>query len=225
MDDISQSYQVAGHRYLMHKIEKNTKVSLTLEQINLIKMEVLKNRPYAARISLALIVRLANYEYAHCVLDEIDYLEGIRPFTITKDETQFRSAELNPFWHKHFTTPHHILKNVLVRWGLHKLDDVRKTRDLDEVLKIIANDYGNSPEEWQRQLADKFITKAFYDRAEQFGLTGDWIIYAKHEGSNYYLDLATHEEGTPENVKNLQQKLRSGNCVEFPFLFEELENK
>ena len=25
-------------------------------------------------------------------------------------------------------------------------------------------------------------------------MTGDWIIFAKHEGQNFYLGLATHEE-------------------------------
>lgn len=46
---------------------------------------------------------------------------------------------------------------------------------------------------------------------------GDWIIFAKHKGKNYYFDLATHQEG--REPKRLISKLRAGSACEFPFLF------
>jgi hypothetical protein len=51
-------------------------------------------------------------------------------------------------------------------------------------------------------------------------MTGDWIIFAKHEGQNFYLGLATHEEAMPQVADQLYDKLRGGSAWEFPFLFE-----
>jgi hypothetical protein len=41
-------------------------------------------------------------------------------------------------------------------------------------------------------------------------MTGDWIIFAKHEGQNFYLGLATHEEAMPQVADQLYDKLRGG---------------
>lgn len=48
-------------------------------------------------------------------------------------------------------------------------------------------------------------------------MTGDWIVFGKQQGKNYYLDLATHAE--PEEPARLYEKLRGGSEAEFPFLF------
>ena len=49
-------------------------------------------------------------------------------------------------------------------------------------------------------------------------LTGDWIIFAKQDGKNYYLDVATHEEGSDPDT--LYRKLQDGSQAEFEFLFQ-----
>lgn len=41
----------------------------------------------------------------------------------------------------------------------------------------------------------------------------------KYDGKNYYLDLATHEDGLGDRAKDLAKKLRDGCAAEFPFLF------
>ena len=46
-------------------------------------------------------------------------------------------------------------------------------------------------------------------------LTGEWIVFAKHEGLNYYLSLAAHNNSTHEN---LRQQIEALCCREFPFL-------
>jgi hypothetical protein len=51
-------------------------------------------------------------------------------------------------------------------------------------------------------------------------LTGDWMVFGKHEGKNYYLELATHHEGEKHNADKLFEKLRLGCAAEFPFIFE-----
>jgi len=85
----------------------------------------------------------------------------------------------------------------------------------------VAEEYGDDFDKWVGNLTHRLVIGGYEERVER-GLTGDWIIYAQHEGLNYYLDLATHEEGVGERAKDLAQKLREGCEAEFPFLFEPL---
>jgi hypothetical protein len=52
-------------------------------------------------------------------------------------------------------------------------------------------------------------------------LTGEWIIYAQHEGKNYYLCLGTHHKS---GHKALRQQIDDFCCLEFPFLSSLLSN-
>ncbi len=49
-------------------------------------------------------------------------------------------------------------------------------------------------------------------------MTGDWIIFAKHERRNFYLGLGTHNEAT-RDPDTLYQRLLNGSEWEFRFLF------
>lgn len=195
------------------------KVSFTYEELNLIKRQIIENRPYYSRISFSLAFTLARYPYANSVLDEIDYLEGIHSYTRTKKEKQFRSG-LNPFWHKHYMTPRHIIKNIGIRWGLVKKDNTAGTEELDQLCERIAKQYGHSPDLWQKYLVNDFVMGGFNERSVS-GFTGDWIIYAKYKGNNYYLCLATHEEGKSDYTDRLLKKIKNAGLAEFPFLFKE----
>jgi hypothetical protein len=55
----------------------------------------------------------------------------------------------------------------------------------------------------------------FLRRANDQALTGEWIIYARHVGQNYYLALATHDVQTHRDVRRQIEAI----CIqEFPFL-------
>ncbi|MGO3295605.1 MAG: hypothetical protein ACTILN_08035, partial [Marinobacter sp.] len=55
-------------------------------------------------------------------------------------------------------------------------------------------------------------------RVQRGAMTGEWIIFAKHEGQKYYLCLGQHGDG--EEVVN---KLKGFPMSEFAFLGETLE--
>jgi hypothetical protein len=97
----------------------------------------------------------------------------------------------------------------------------KKQRDLTAMLNEVAENYGEDCNKWPGYIAHHLVIQGYEERVKsiEFGLTGDWIIYAKHSGENYYLSLATHEEGTKENVDALLLKLNNGCYVDFPFLF------
>lgn len=208
----------------MNKLER---VSFGEDELRAIKRAVTNDRPYADRISLSFAARLVlikeKLREDHIILNEIDYLEGLCPQTATKlkDGQQFKHAPLHPFWHKHYSAPRHILQNIVIHWNL---SGKGKPDPLTPMLRDVAKDHGDQPDRWPGVAAYKMFVDGFKDRAHgdegRPGLTGDWIIFGKHAGQNYYLDLATHEEGEIENAKALREKLRQGSAIEFPFLFE-----
>jgi hypothetical protein len=192
-------------------------VSMTMDEIQRIKQAVCNGRPYANRISFPFCRRLIGCKARRGedinVLREVDSLEGLASTSVTKDATQFRrQSPLYPFWHKHFYAPRHFFPNIAARWGLTRDGN----RDLMKVINEIAARHGHAPEAWQKVLPHRLVMDGWRDRVS-FGLTGDWIIFAKHGGVNFYLDLATHEEGDDA----VMTKLRRGCATEFPFLFEE----
>lgn len=194
-------------------------VSLDREQLKKLKSEAVRGRSCWERISVALAFRLLDtsdpyFDY-FSVLDELDYLEGVKPSSRTKTEQQFRSKPLRPFWHKHFFLAKHVPRNVGVRWNLHDGGN----KDLTKLLAEVTENYGEAPELWPNYLTHRLVIQGFEERAQR-GLTGDWIIFAKHEGKNFYLDLAIHEEGKDGSADALFQRLRNGSHAEFPFLFE-----
>ncbi|WP_375762450.1 hypothetical protein ACE10W_37115 [Bradyrhizobium sp. B025] len=193
-------------------------MSLTRDQLVRLKLEVTGHAVYASRISLVLALRLVGHPAdTSAVLHEIGSLEGLRPATRAKPPQQFKHAPLAPLWHKHFFSPRHLLRNIGERWNLAR---GAGNRDLDVALSEIAAQHGDDPAKWPSVLVHRLNVGGLEERAHAQRLTGDWIIFAKRDGENYYLDLATHEEAEgPANSERLMQKLQAGCQSEFPFLF------
>lgn len=193
-------------------------ISLDRGELAQLKDVAACSRPYAERLSTGFVIRMLTTarQDAEFVLDAIDGLEGLRSARSIKQAEQFRHPPLHPLWHQHFSAPRHMLRNLGERWGI-----ARGTgnRDLDRLIDRVAHEHGDVADRWPGILSHWFA-HGYVERAQQGRLTGDWIVFAQHEGANYYLDLATHEEGQPENAARLLAKLRNAANAEFPFAFE-----
>ncbi|WP_233863016.1 hypothetical protein [Paraburkholderia adhaesiva] len=204
-----------------HKSEQGIWVRLTPEKVAAIKAEALMGRPYANRVSLALAFRLLSMADRHFdpfgVLHELDQLEGNGDYTLTKAALPFTKAPLSGFWHKHFFSAHHLVRNINLRWNVRGGGN----KAFDQLIDEVAREHGNHPARWQAVLAHRLTFGAYKERASERRLTGDWIIYAVHEGTNYCLDLATHEEAKAYGDERLYEKLQAGSAAEFPFLFRD----
>jgi hypothetical protein len=88
------------------------------------------------------------------------------------------------------------------------------------MIKQVASEQGHDPAMWPKLLTHRLVMGGIEERSGANRLTGDWIIFAKHGKNNYYLDLATHEEGEGENAPGLLNKLRNSSSMDFPFLFD-----
>ncbi len=193
-------------------------VSLSRDQVRAIKETLTHGASYAERISLsfALAVFQLGQDFAEDrhVLHEVDVLEGVAQHSVTKEAEQFRPP-LHPLWHKHFSTPRHLMRNIGERWGLTKSGN----RDLTAMIEKVASEYGDQPDLWQKRLVHQFGPGGLDDRIREQRMTGDWIIFGKHEDRNFYLGLATHDEAK-RDPHLLMERLRQSNSWEFPFLFE-----
>ncbi len=193
------------------------KISFSLDELAVLKRAAAQERPYAQRLSTGLTIRLLTTAKndAPYVLDAIDALEGVRQHGNVKSASMFRHPPLHPLWHQHFFAPRHMIRNVGERWGIAR---GQGNTDLDQMIARVANEHGQDPDVWPGVLAHKFAD-GYVERSQSGRLTGDWIVFAEHEGTRYYLDLAAHEEGKGERVERLLTKLRNSALTEFPFVF------
>ena len=197
---------------------ENAKISFHIDDIPKIKREIIGPKPYADRVSFAFVIRLLQarqvYESKEVVLSEIDFLEGITTKTKTKPATQFKREPLHPFWHKHVFAARHIIKNIGAEWGFEFPES--NHGKYSKHFKAIAQKYEGEEGTWINPFVNGIVDAAI-NRPREARATGDWIIFAKLDGKNIYLDLATHEEGQAN--QKLYEKLRDGCKDEFPYLF------
>src|SRR5271154_4593855 len=92
------------------------RVSLSMDQVKAIKRTATGDARYADRVSLGFAVALdaprKQLRKDYDVLCEIDVLEGLSSNSSTKKPSQFERPPLHPFWHKHFSTARHLMRNV-----------------------------------------------------------------------------------------------------------------
>jgi len=153
------------------------------------------------------------------VAREIEALEKGET-TGLKPPIQNRHQPLKGLWHKHYMQPgmaslamniQHGLKQYGIPYLAKKVQESKESGEeryftIEDVVPM-ANDavQGN----WQR-----------LREAER--LTGEWIVFAKHEGLNYYLTLMTHDKTTHQHER---QQIENICCREFSFLEEILRDE
>jgi hypothetical protein len=142
------------------------------------------------------------------VIAEIKHLEGLAPSQQTKEATEFKGSVLKGLWHKHFlpilpSSFAHNITNHLGKNGLEKL--------VKEVFDAAKSDVVTK--EMIQELSHRVVEESIINRGAAGKLTGEWIIFAKENGANYYLCIAPHASGDENIAANLKV------CVhEFPFV-------
>lgn len=143
------------------------------------------------------------------IYDEIGALEGA-PLThspSTKSASKFRGPILRDLWHKHYTAPAFIFRNLMNHW----------TRKRSEALfaGIERNDEVPSDRKCDL-LVYSLIMGGYRERHEARGMTGEWIVFAKRDNGNVYLTLARHDEADEEIRKRVDQAAAEFSDLELP---------
>lgn len=146
---------------------------------------------------------------AWAIVDDIKALEQGRFDVRTKPAAQFRRAPLRGFWHKHYFSARFVAQNII-----NQLAGGRGEAVVRATLGAILQ--GPSTEQMETQLAHRLTIEPMEEREAAGRLTGEWIIFVKHAGLNYYLCLANHESGD----QAIYDRIKSTCFPQFPFLAE-----
>lgn len=200
------------------------KTSLSFADIDRLKRQALHEAPYSARVSIALVCRLIRLRGVisdYDIIDEINALEGVGRPTNTKKDEGFKSKQLGRFRHKHFSSPRHTWHNIGDAWGFNIPEDTRETAKRFQAFGALVEEcwtkHQGDPHKTSLEALHRFAIEGLTKRSAAKEMTGDWIVFARYQGLNYYLDLAKHDEGHMPD--KLLKKLRDGSEAEFPFLF------
>lgn len=153
------------------------------------------------------------------VMQEIRALEGIGSASRMKPPIQNKHPPLKGLWHKHYfgegmpALAANILKG-LGRFGLPISE--QKIKEASE-----AGEERCFTHEDLRAITHEAVYGHMSRLALEQGLTGEWLLYAEHEGQKYYLCLATHDSASHDEVR---RRIDAICCAEFPFLAELLAN-
>jgi len=169
--------------------------SMSFSQIESFREEWLERMPtiraFSERISRCfwfdLLLLNARYgiwpgEVLRPVLD----VENGEPSTGIKIATQFIREPLRGLWHKHWFSARFLPSNLLAS---------ANRRDSMDFIWDIAKEGDILTEDIIKQIAHRLTITAFQERSASKKVTGEWIIFLKRGGVNYYLCLGTHQTG------------------------------
>jgi hypothetical protein len=147
------------------------------------------------------------------IVAEIRALEGVGRLVGTKPPSRFKHPPLRGLWKKHYLLGGvaSVARNVELGFGSGR-------RRLREIIK--RNHHPSTahlpPAEIARKIASE-VVDLYAERSTRQALTGEWIVFGQHEGKNYYLCLARHDE----NNNDIYDRVLHGYSSQFPFLFSE----
>lgn len=121
------------------------------------------------------------------VISAIKNVEDGEPHNGVKPATQFRRPPLQGLWHKHYFAANFLAKNMQLALGRDGIKNL-VSEVLDPSKPVIT-------EEMIKELAHRITHEPVEKRDADGKLTGEWVIYVKHDGKNYYLALNTHNAG------------------------------
>lgn len=148
---------------------------------------------------------------SHLILEEIKALEGkVNRAPGTKSPTQFTKQPLKGLWHQHFFSAQFAQQNIALQMTTKKISET-VDRVMHPSKPIITA-------EMLDELAKAVTTDAFEERENQGKLTGEWIVFAKHNGQNYYLTLSVHPSDRSTGDQKLFDEIQSMAYSQFPFL-------
>lgn len=151
----------------------------------------------------------------HQMLDEVKSLEGVGRKTRTKSVDAFKKLPLKGLMKKHFTDASFIVKNL----GAHFSYDNGGNKRLNKLIReaFSRNTSGVIDDDFISYLAHNTTIGAIEERSMNNNITGEWIVFQKHEGKNYYLTLGAHDEG--------DDKIYDRVCMAYNMDFQFLRNK
>jgi hypothetical protein len=141
------------------------------------------------------------------ILQSILDLEASEPHKGIKPATRFNKPPLKGLWHKHYFSAHFLIKNIQLGLGKHGTENLVNEVFDPSKSNVITRDMIN-------ELSQRIAREPFENRQKSGKITGEWIIFAKHDGKNYYLCASTHDAGD----QSIHDRIMKHCAREFPDL-------
>ena len=158
-----------------------------------------------SRISTVLLAQAYAFQINH-VFDTFDLtqpikvLEGASTSSGTPTEDRFRHAPLTGLYKKHFTSPRFLPKNIL-NFLRSKEGSRHFNNTWNEAVRLSGSQYIN--ETFTKYLSHHMAVDSIEIKSVSNQMTGEWVVFYKHEGANYYLTFAFHTETNDEIHKRV----------------------
>jgi hypothetical protein len=122
----------------------------------------------------------------HDILSAIKDVEHGEPASGVKPATQFKNMPLKGLWHKHYFSAHFLVQNIFLALGKNGLDKL-----VNEAFDPAKSDV--ITREMVNELAQRLAHEPFQARDAAKKVTGEWMVYLRRDGKNYYLCCNTHD--------------------------------
>lgn len=170
---------------------ENYALEMTAEELAAFRACIL-DPELSNRVSDLLLFEMCVLKYANGIepfeiMDTIQNLEKGEKKNGVKASCKFMKPPLRGLWHKHYFTGNFLAHNVLKDFENGKMKSLIK--------RILRNSPSATPDELAEKIARVTATGPIEQRAREGKLTGEWVVFAKNKGQNYYLSLCRHDEG------------------------------
>jgi hypothetical protein len=172
-----------------------------------------------SRVSQFLLIQLASISKhraynSFSITDVIQELEGVGRGCKRRFE-QFKHPPLKGFFKAHFFDARFMVMNLINHWGL----EFESSPKLSSLISRVMDEEEKEPSRfgWQGRLAHEMTVGGYKERARKNRLTGEWIIFAKHNNLNYYLCISRHTK-SKQGDQEIYDFLKILCEHEYPFL-------
>lgn len=125
------------------------------------------------------------------VIPEIAHLENSNRPSKTGKAKSFKREQMKGLWKKHFYLPQFFTQNVKNAWGL---SPESRSTSFEDTFARSLKEYNAAPTEERAAEFSSFIAQSLIDGANARPLTGEYVVFEKHENKNYYLCIARHSD-------------------------------
>jgi len=171
------------------------------------------------RVSKFLLIQLTSINKhrtynSSSITDAIQELEGVGR-GCKQRIGQFKHLPLKGLFKVHYHDAKFIGENLINHWGLESEGNPK----LSSLYYRVAEEEGKTPSKfgWQGRLAHEMTVGGYEERAMKNKLTGEWIIFAKHNNQNYYLCISRHAKSKSED-REIYDFIKLFCKHEYPFL-------
>lgn len=171
-----------------------------------------------SRVSQFLIIQLASIckhriYNTFSITDVIQELEGVGR-GCKQRVNQFKHPPLKGLWKAHFFDARFIARNISNHWGL----EYENSQKFTVLFNRVTAEEEIQPTRlgWQGRLAHEMTVGAYEERSRTNNRTGEWVIFSKHNGKNYYLFISRHT--SKEENHSVHDFFKTLCEHEFPFL-------